>query len=304
MKTIIAMLAASLMSAAAWAQDSRSTTTDTTTTPTPSSDTNSLGEPSTDIYDDSTLSGSSTSDDSTFQDTDTTTAPSYEEDSSLSGSATEGTTNMAPAPAAPAPVAPTAPAATDTTSKAYQETDMSSPERRGGVYIEPGIFGSIQDSDISVGDDESATSNGFGVDLKLGGHINSMFFLAADGRYERSRFEGSSYEDTDADAWNWGPTAGVQAPFFGGRLWGTYVVDGEHDPDSGVDGTDLRFTDPYGWRFGAGVKFSSVSLNLEYEDLTYRTTEVDDSGGGALGTESIDFESRGYAVSLSFPMSL
>lgn len=195
-----------------------------------------------------------------------------------------------------------------TTSRTYSETTEAEPRKAGGFYIEPGIFGSSGDTDLktsSVGSDNTGTSRGFGADLKLGGHVGEILFLGADARYERSRIEDASYANADTNTYNWGPVVGVQAPFFGMRLWGTYVVDGIADPDSGAQGVDLKFKDPYGWRVGAGVRFMAVSVNLEYEDLTYRTTEVQSVGDVGVGFNSnVDYAQRGVGLSVSFPIQL
>jgi hypothetical protein len=194
-----------------------------------------------------------------------------------------------------------------TTSRTYSET--TTPERdSSGFFLEPAIFGSSNDTDFKAsiaGADNTGTSRGFGLDLKLGAHLAEIFFLGADARYERSRFADSSYSDVDANTYNWGPVAGFQAPFFGLRVWGTYVVDGISDPDAGVQGLDFKFKDPYGWRVGAGIRLASVSLNVEYEDLTYRTTEVQSVGGFGVGQNTeADLTQRGYGVSIGFPIEL
>lgn len=243
----------------------------------------------------------------------------YEEDYSedLSGSATVDsttTTTTTPSTVAPPTTSPlnsqmdsqASPATETTTTRTYREETIAEDRNRGGFYVEPAIFGSRHDADLkasNIGNDSEGTSNGFGADLKLGAHVGEMFFVAADGRYERSEFEGSALEDTDVTVWNVGPTLGLQAPYMGARVWGTYVVDGNYNPDSGARAVDYNFTDPYGWRVGAGVRLSAVSLNLEYEDLTYRTTEVESIGDLAAGSGAdADFSQRGYAVSLSFPV--
>jgi hypothetical protein len=213
-------------------------------------------------------------------------------------------TTTAPTMAAPAATA----TSEETTSRTYHE-EMGKHERKAaGFYIEPGIFGAREDADIksaAITGDQTGSSNGFGADLRLGGHLGEVFFLGADGRYERSRLEDTGYGNQDVNAWNWGPTAGLQAPWAGMRVWGTYVVDGNYDPDAGSNGTDLKFKDPYGWRAGVGFRLSAVSLNVEYEDLTYRTTDIQSLGNVPAGTSTnADFAQRGYAVSLSFPIDL
>jgi len=281
MKAILALLVTSMMSPV-FAQDLSDTsnvTEETTTTTTTTDDTTEF------------------SNETSFSD----------DEPALSGSATDA--NEAPAMSSPAlaPAPATPPATETTTTRTYREEAMVDDRNVRGFYIEPAILGSRQDTDLegNIGTDATGVSNSFGVDLKLGGHVNEMFFIGADGRYERAQFEETALEDTDADIWNVGPTVGVQAPFMGARVWGTYIVDGNYNPEAGVRNVDLNFTDPYGWRGGIGFRLSNVSLNLEYEDLTYNDTEVESVGDFAVGTGTdADFSQRGYAVSLSFPVEL
>jgi hypothetical protein len=275
MKALMILLVVSL-SAPVWAQDlsgstTSGTTTTTTTDETVTTDESSALSPTKNTESNYDLSGSSTA----------PTSPS---------------SNLAPAPAT-----------TETTTRTYREDTYVDNRNTGGLFIEPAILGSRQDADIEsslTGADTNGTSNGFGVDLKLGGHVNEMFFLAASGRYERTQLEGSAYDDADADVWTVGPTVGLQAPVFGLRLWGTYVLDGSYNPEAGAQDVNLRFDDPYGWRVGAGIRLSTVSLNLEYEDLTYQKSEIESFGSLPTADVPIDFAQRGYIVSLSFPMDL
>lgn len=304
MKAIITLLVTCLMSPVFAQMDDISTQTTTSST---------SSEEET-VTDDTTYES-----DSAFSDTET----SLEEDEpALSGSATAtdadeselsgtatGTTGTDSATMAPAsPATPAAPATETTTTRTYREETIAEDDRRpGGFFVEPGIVGSSQETDLNagIGSDVDGTSEAFGADLKLGGHIMEGFFLGANGRYQRAQFEGTALEDTDADVWNWGPVAGFQAPFAGARIYGTYVVDGSYNPESGNRGVDLRFEEPYGWRGGIGFRLSNVSLNLEYEDLTYNNTEVESVGDFAIGTaEEAEFSQRGYALMLSFPIEL
>ncbi len=227
---------------------------------------------------------------------------------SRTGSSTNN--NMAPAASDSSNMNSGAAATTETTSRTYREETVAAPSVTGGFYIEPGLFGSrnensLKTSQLLPAGDVNGRSEGVGLDLKIGGHLNDIAFLALDGRYERARFSGSNYQNADSNIYNYGPTLGFQAPIWGMRLWGTYVLDGVNDPQSGANNVKLRFTNPYGWRGGIGFHIQSVSLNLEYEDLTYRTTEVQSIGTAPVGSNTkVDFGQRGYLASLSFPISL
>ena len=181
----------------------------------------------------------------------------------------------------------------------------------GGLFIEPILQTSRGDSTIKtsqlpfVSQDTSGTTDGYGVGLKLGVHLSEILFLGVDGRYAKTEVKDSTYETAKGDEYNYGPTAGIQMPILGLRLMGTYVAGGQYDPAAGASGVDLRFRDPTGWRFGAGIHILSVSLNLEYEDLTYNTTDIQSFGSLPINTaSSVDYENKGYMLSLSFPIEL
>jgi hypothetical protein len=98
---------------------------------------------------------------------------------------------------------------------------------------------------------------------------------------------------------------GLQTPLFGIRVMAGYVVAGENNPAAGAQGVDLKFKEATGWRVGAGLYIFAVSVNLEYQDLTYNTTEVESFGSIAVDrATSIDANSRGYTLSLGFPIAM
>jgi hypothetical protein len=199
-----------------------------------------------------------------------------------------------------------APATDTTTSRAYSEEPAAHAKKGGGFYIEPGLIGVNHDADFKMSSgsaDSTGNSKGVGLDLKLGGHIADTVLLALDAQYQRAHFDESAYEGADVNSYNWGPMVGVQTPVFGARLWTTYVLDGIYDPSSGANGFDTKSKDPYGWRFGVGFRVSVVSINLEYEDLTYRSTDIE-STGSLASAPNVDFAQRGYGLSVSFPMDL
>ncbi len=280
MKTLILLLAVALNSPAFGQESYESSTTGTNSTTTES-----------DPY-----SGSSTP----MEERSLNTEESFRSGTTTTEPAMTDTTAPATETMPPAAVTPATP---ETTSTAYRE-DMGRSRIFGGFYIEPAFFGVQTNNDIRFGSANEFDSTGFGADLKLGGHINDMVFLAVDGRYERSQFTEGGLEDLNADTWNVGPTLGVQAPWFGARVWGTYILDGSNNPEQAANGVDLRFQKPYGWRGGVGVRLAAVSLNLEYEDLTYRETVVQSSGNVGNAAANTDFGNRAVAVSLSFPIQL
>lgn len=195
-------------------------------------------------------------------------------------------------------------------SGAYK-TDEDRRVSNSGLFIEPMILASREDSEIKtsqlpvINDDTSGRIEGAGLGLRLGGHVADVLFLAADARYNRSTFQDSFYQNATSTASNLGATLGVQTPLFGIRLWGTSVLAGEMDPEAGIDGLDLKFKDARGYRVGGGVHFAALAVNLEYEDLTYQNTDIQSYGIlNATGSSDVDMTQRGTVVSLSFPFEL
>src|SRR5690606_23778532 len=111
--------------------------------------------------------------------------------------------------------------------------------------------------------------------------------------------------DANATAYNIAPVVGIQMPNVGLRLWASYVLLGVLDPESN-NGTDLKFEDGKGLRIGGGFRIFSLSLNLEYEDLDYGRTVIEQAGifGGLGSSDAINLDNKSYILSLSFPLEL
>ena len=189
--------------------------------------------------------------------------------------------------------------------------DSSSRISKGGFFIEPMISmvrdeSSIKTSQLPIiTDDTSGTSEGYGLGLKLGGHVSEIVLLGVDGRYTKQRMKDSFYNSADTDAYNWGPTIGIQTPLYGIRLLGTYIVGGESNPAAGVQGLDLKFKEARGTRVGLGVHVAAVGISLEYQDLTYNTTDVESIGSIITDQPTkVDTNTRGYGLNISFPVEL
>jgi hypothetical protein len=169
------------------------------------------------------------------------------------------------------------------------------------------LFGSTEDFSMKSAQLPFATSNtsgtatGYGLGLRLGIHL-SEFFIGVDGRYDREQMTDSFYQSATADVYNYGPTVGVQMPYAGLRLMGTYVTGGQFNAAPGINGLQLNFLNPTGFRGGLGFHISSLSLNLEYQDLTYGSTQVASLGSLAVNSNvSMQTETTGYLLSLGFP---
>jgi hypothetical protein len=178
-----------------------------------------------------------------------------------------------------------------------------------GFYFEPLLSISQEDSSIQTSQlplvnlDTSGNATGYGIGVKLGTHLGKMLLLGVDTRYSRMTTDDSFYNKARSDVFNFGPTIGVQTPYFGVRLLASYVLLGESNPDAAAQGIDLKFKEATGWRLGAGVYVASVSINLEYQNLTYGSTEVESIGTLPVNNlTSIEANNTGYAMSLSFPM--
>jgi len=207
---------------------------------------------------------------------------------------------------------------TDGTAQTAQErrstttTDTDSRVSKGGFFIEPLIFASQEDTSVNtsqlpiINSDTSGEARGYGVGLRFGGHVHEAVLLGLDARYAKLKMSDSTfYDDVNADVYNIAPMVGLQTPLWGIRLMAGYVVAGENNPDAGNQGVDLKFKEAQGWRLGAGVHIAAVGVNLEYQDLKYNSTEVESLGPVAVNNNtSVDADTKGYSLSVSFPIEL
>lgn len=201
--------------------------------------------------------------------------------------------------------------AQDTVTTTTTEESESSGLKRGGFMIEPILSFTREESTIKtsqlpiVADDTSGSMEGFGAGARLGAHVSEMIFLGADGRYSRMTLDDSFYQSASGDMFTLGPSLALQMPRFGLRLLGTYILAGQFNPEAGVQGLDVKFTQARGYRVGAGLRLASFSVNLEYQDLTFDNTDIESVGSlTADTTTDVDFSNSGYTLSLSFPVEL
>ena len=73
------------------------------------------------------------------------------------------------------------------------------------------------------------------------------------------------------------------------RVWAGYILAGSMDVEKD-QGVDLKFKDANGYRVGVGIKLSMVSLNLEYQQIEYDETELQDAGISSGSTNSVKLE--------------
>ena len=180
----------------------------------------------------------------------------------------------------------------------------------GGLFVEPMVTYENLDSEVnypSPFDNNEGSSDGLGVGLRLGAHVYESVFLGVDGRYSKLEYdaEGENYKP-DADTFNYGLVLGAQLPTtLSIRVWGGWILGSEFDPERDSD-LDVKFESGSGWRVGAGIKLAIVSLNLEYQKITYDKTTLE-SVGPFDPNESfndVELENKGYVLSVSFPLSL
>lgn len=181
-------------------------------------------------------------------------------------------------------------------------------ENKGGVFVEPMLTYESGTSEVDfpspAGSSDSDIS-GLGIGGRLGFHIQEIVFLGIDGRYSMPTYENDDTDiDTRATAYNFGPVVGIQMPSdLGIRLWASYIMAGQMDLDKD-QGIDLKFKDASGYRIGGGIKLGTVSLNLEYQQIEYAETELEDAGFFSGSTSDVDSTNKSFIVSVSFPISI
>jgi hypothetical protein len=179
-------------------------------------------------------------------------------------------------------------------------------DSKGGIFVEPSV--TYESGDTSVNypsplSNSTGSAKGFGFGARIGFHVQEAYFLGLDLRYAMPQFIDSSVTyDAKSVSTNWGPVIGMQMPNLGVRLWASYILGGELNPEKS-GGFDVKFQDATGYRFGAGFRISSVSLNLEYQQLRYGQATLEQLGPFSTGStlEGVKLENKTLLVSVSFP---
>lgn len=182
----------------------------------------------------------------------------------------------------------------------------------GGIFVEPMLTYENSKSTIDYNftgiSNSSGTVNGAGFGARLGMHASDVIFLAADLRYSKPDYKDSSNNMTSsATAYNYGAVLGVQMPIVGLRVWGSYILGGELDPSSSTLGGftyDQKFTGGTGYRVGVGMQVILVSVNLEYQQMEYKTTNIEQAGPLTNFTTDAKLKNESYILSVSFPIAL
>ena len=180
-------------------------------------------------------------------------------------------------------------------------------DSHGGLFVEPAITyesGETTTDYPAPFSDSTGSSRGYGIGARLGFHIYEAFFIGIDGRYSQPDFSDSAYGyNAKSVATNYGPVVGFQMPNIGLRIWGSYVLGGELNPEAS-NGFDVKYQNPNGYRVGAGFRIAAISLNLEYEDSKYDKATLEQAGTFTPGTsfDNVELQNKTWITSLSFPM--
>lgn len=181
-----------------------------------------------------------------------------------------------------------------------------SEDSKAGLFVEPALTYEIGKTSVNYPaplSDSTGNVDGFGVGARVGFHLNEAFFVGGDLRFAMPQFEDSAVNyNAKATAMNWAPVVGFQMPDLGLRLWGSYIIGGQLDPEASGS-FDVKYLDASGYRVGAGFRLAMVSLNLEYQQLKYGQAELEQIGPFSPGTalSSVNLETKSWLASVSFP---
>lgn len=178
-----------------------------------------------------------------------------------------------------------------------------------GIFVEPIISYEVGTAAVDFPapfTPSSGSAEGLGLGAKLGMHFSEVFFVAVDGRFSMPRYQDSSVlYDAKSYSTTWGPQIGVQMPDLGIRVWGTLVLDGELNPDQSGS-FDVKFKKANGFRIGTGFRMAAVSLNIEYQQLKYGESTLEQIGPFSSGStfDQVNLVNNSWIASVSFPLEL
>jgi hypothetical protein len=182
-------------------------------------------------------------------------------------------------------------------------------ESGGGLFIEPAVtyeMGTTATNYPAPLSDSSGKLDGLGLGARFGFHLNEAFFLGLDGRYAMPQFKDSNVQyDAKAVSTSYGPVVGFQMPNLGMRVWGTYILGGELNPEASGN-FDVSYKNLSGHRIGAGFRIQSFSVNLEYQQAKYTSATLEQVGPFASNSvfNNVTLENKAWIASLSFPLEL
>ncbi len=184
-----------------------------------------------------------------------------------------------------------------------------SDDSKLGLIVEPGLtfeLGSAAVDYPSPLSSSTGSANGFGLAARLGFHVSEVIFIALDARYSMPQYKDSTASyDAKAVATNWGPVAGVQMPIIGLRAWASILLGGELNPEKSGS-LDVAFKKASGYRIGAGFRIFPLSFNLEYQQVNYAETTLEQIGPFSTNTSlnNVALDNRSWIASVSFPLEL
>ncbi len=176
-----------------------------------------------------------------------------------------------------------------------------------GFYIEPGVFYEKGESEINwpvpFAQSSTGDTEGYGGSLKVGYHNQEKFFMGLEGIYSQPQFKNSvNHYEADASSSLFGVVLGTQMTPIGLRIWGGYIFEGTLDPEADNE-VDIKFDGARGPKFGLGLKIYSISVNVEYMDIEYRDTLLENAGAIGELFES-KFKNKTTLISVSMPLTL
>jgi hypothetical protein len=186
---------------------------------------------------------------------------------------------------------------------------LSAEEAQGGLFVEPAVTYEVGNSSVNYPEpfsNSTGTTSGLGIGARVGFHLQESFFLGVDLRYGFPQFKDSSVDyNARSISTNWGPVVGMQMPNLGMRLWGSFILGGELNPDKSGS-FDIKFLKGSGYRVGAGFRVAAISLNLEYQELKYGQAKLEQLGPFASGAlfDNVKLENKTWLASVSFPLQL
>ncbi len=176
-----------------------------------------------------------------------------------------------------------------------------------GVFFEPGVSYEVSSASIDYPGpfaNSDGKANGLGVFGKLGFHFQDILFAGADARFSWPTFNDTTHNlKASSSSNNFSVLAGAQTPIAGLRLWGAYVFAGGLNPDAYSNGLDMKYTGASGFRLGTGLYLMMVSVNLEYQSLSYDTT-VEALGPFPVSTSfsGNKMTNKSFVLSVSLPI--
>jgi hypothetical protein len=178
-----------------------------------------------------------------------------------------------------------------------------------GLFLEPALTyesgNNKVDWNSNLVGDSTGTTKGGGFSLKVGAEFADIAWIALDGAYSKPQFKNSATDYTaDADSTLFGADIGVQMPIVGLRLWGGYIFDGQINPQAS-GAYNVKFTGASGPKIGAGFHILMLSLNVEYLDLKYKNSYLEQAGPFTpSGTIDGNYTNKMVVFSVSLPVNL